>query len=195
MNGLVHRGEGTLHSRITSSGYSTLRKSKMATESVSAFNVINGVLSENKDKNYTSLLKEENQQEDSSIVSDLVKANENLTLFNSSNRRKAPVGDRERTTEFRMRRLKCYDKDASWNGSNVVIAIIRSHKSSLGVLTIWQGDTKFLSILILAWGLVASIDFEYEKYRRVGSASPMGITSRGRSYIGPRRDGQTKNNN
>ncbi|XP_027332102.1 sphingosine kinase 1-like isoform X2 [Abrus precatorius] len=53
---------------------------------------------------------------------------------------------------------------------NAVLAIIRGHKRSLDVATIRQGETKFFSILMLAWGLVADIDIESEKYRCLGSA-------------------------
>ncbi|RVX08568.1 Sphingosine kinase 1 [Vitis vinifera] len=53
---------------------------------------------------------------------------------------------------------------------NAVLAIIRGHKCSLDVATILQGETKFFSVLMLAWGLVADIDIESEKYRWMGSA-------------------------
>ncbi|XP_047307690.1 sphingosine kinase 1-like [Impatiens glandulifera] len=51
-----------------------------------------------------------------------------------------------------------------------ILAIIRGHKRSLDVATILQGDTKFFSVLMLAWGLVADTDIESEKYRWMGSA-------------------------
>ncbi|XP_020220229.1 sphingosine kinase 1 isoform X1 [Cajanus cajan] len=51
-----------------------------------------------------------------------------------------------------------------------VLAIIRGHKQPLDVATITQGETRFFSILMLAWGLVADIDIESEKYRWMGSA-------------------------
>ncbi|KAL5772539.1 hypothetical protein ACOSQ2_012463 [Xanthoceras sorbifolium] len=54
--------------------------------------------------------------------------------------------------------------------SNAVLAIIRGHKCLLDVATILQGETRFYSILMLAWGLVADIDIESEKYRWMGSA-------------------------
>ncbi|EEF37693.1 sphingosine kinase 1 isoform X1 [Ricinus communis] len=54
--------------------------------------------------------------------------------------------------------------------SNAVLAIIRGHKCSLDVATILQGETKFFSVLMLSWGLVADIDIESEKYRWMGSA-------------------------
>ncbi|KAJ8761584.1 hypothetical protein K2173_004360 [Erythroxylum novogranatense] len=54
--------------------------------------------------------------------------------------------------------------------ANAVLAIIRGHKCSLDVATITQGGTKFFSVLMLAWGLVADIDIESERYRWMGSA-------------------------
>ncbi|CAJ1936342.1 unnamed protein product [Sphenostylis stenocarpa] len=54
--------------------------------------------------------------------------------------------------------------------TNAVLAIIRGHKRSLDVATITQGETRFFSVLMLAWGLVADIDIESEKYRWMGSA-------------------------
>ncbi|KAI3456329.1 hypothetical protein Pfo_012992 [Paulownia fortunei] len=54
--------------------------------------------------------------------------------------------------------------------SNATLSIIRGHKRSLDVATISQGDTRFFSMLMLAWGLVADIDIESEKYRWMGSA-------------------------
>ncbi|KAL2343965.1 hypothetical protein Fmac_005250 [Flemingia macrophylla] len=53
---------------------------------------------------------------------------------------------------------------------NAVLAIIRGHKRPLDVATITQGETRFFSVLMLAWGLVADIDIESEKYRWMGSA-------------------------
>ncbi|XP_021895121.1 sphingosine kinase 2-like, partial [Carica papaya] len=53
---------------------------------------------------------------------------------------------------------------------NAILSIIRGHKCSLDVATILQGKTRFFSILMLAWGLVADIDIESEKYRCMGSA-------------------------
>ncbi|CAJ1961544.1 unnamed protein product [Sphenostylis stenocarpa] len=54
--------------------------------------------------------------------------------------------------------------------ANAVHAIIRGKKQPLDVATIVQGETRFFSILMLAWGLVADIDIESEKYRWLGSA-------------------------
>ncbi|PPS00723.1 hypothetical protein GOBAR_AA19943 [Gossypium barbadense] len=44
------------------------------------------------------------------------------------------------------------------------------YKHSLDVATISQGKTRFFSVLMLAWGLIADIDIESEKYRWMGSA-------------------------
>ncbi|CAN4092077.1 unnamed protein product [Withania somnifera] len=54
--------------------------------------------------------------------------------------------------------------------SNATLAIIRGHKQSLDVATTSQGQNRFFSVLMLAWGLVADIDIESEKYRWMGSA-------------------------
>ncbi|GER25519.1 sphingosine kinase [Striga asiatica] len=54
--------------------------------------------------------------------------------------------------------------------SNAIVSIIRGHKRALDVATISQGATKFFSLLMLAWGLVADIDIESEKYRWMGRA-------------------------
>lgn len=54
--------------------------------------------------------------------------------------------------------------------ANAVLTIIRGHKCALDVATISQGKTKFFSVLMLAWGLIADIDIESEKYRWMGSA-------------------------
>ncbi|XP_071689649.1 sphingosine kinase 2-like isoform X2 [Rutidosis leptorrhynchoides] len=51
-----------------------------------------------------------------------------------------------------------------------MLAAIRGHKRSLDVATIWQGETRFFSVLMLAWGLIADIDIESEKYRWMGSS-------------------------
>lgn len=54
--------------------------------------------------------------------------------------------------------------------SNAILAVIRGYKHSLDVATISQGKTRFFSVLMLAWGLIADIDIESEKYRWMGSA-------------------------
>ncbi|XWS19527.1 hypothetical protein CRYUN_Cryun31cG0023600 [Craigia yunnanensis] len=56
------------------------------------------------------------------------------------------------------------------SASNAILAVIRGHKRSLDVATILQGETRFFSVLMLAWGLIADIDIESEKYRWMGSA-------------------------
>ncbi|KAJ4981051.1 hypothetical protein NE237_031888 [Protea cynaroides] len=54
--------------------------------------------------------------------------------------------------------------------TNAVLTVIRGHKVSLDVATILQGETKFFSVLMLAWGLIADIDIESEKFRWMGSS-------------------------
>uniref|UniRef100_A0A0D9X0C2 DAGKc domain-containing protein n=1 Tax=Leersia perrieri TaxID=77586 RepID=A0A0D9X0C2_9ORYZ len=44
------------------------------------------------------------------------------------------------------------------------------HKRPLDVTSVVQGTTRFFSVLMLTWGLVADIDIESEKYRWMGSA-------------------------
>ncbi|XP_016477648.1 sphingosine kinase 1 isoform X2 [Nicotiana tabacum] len=44
------------------------------------------------------------------------------------------------------------------------------HKQLLDVATVSQGQNRFFSVLMLAWGLIADIDIESEKYRWMGSA-------------------------
>ncbi|KAK9681792.1 hypothetical protein RND81_10G028200 [Saponaria officinalis] len=53
---------------------------------------------------------------------------------------------------------------------NATLAILRGHRRSLDVATVSQGNTRFFSVLMLAWGLVADIDIESEKWRWMGSA-------------------------
>lgn len=53
---------------------------------------------------------------------------------------------------------------------NATLAIIRGHKRSLDVATVSQGKTRYFSVLMLAWGLVADIDIESEKWRWMGGA-------------------------
>ncbi|XP_020591739.1 sphingosine kinase 1-like [Phalaenopsis equestris] len=52
---------------------------------------------------------------------------------------------------------------------NATFSVIRGHKRALDVTTVLQGETKFFSILMLTWGLIADIDIESEKYRWMGS--------------------------
>ncbi|XP_010278379.1 PREDICTED: sphingosine kinase 2-like isoform X2 [Nelumbo nucifera] len=60
--------------------------------------------------------------------------------------------------------------DDSCSVTNATLVVIRGHKCSLDVVTVSQGQTRFFSILMLAWGLIADIDIESEKYRWMGSA-------------------------
>ncbi|CAN4083959.1 unnamed protein product [Withania somnifera] len=53
---------------------------------------------------------------------------------------------------------------------NATLAVIRGHKRSLDVATVSQGQKRYFSVLMLAWGLIADIDIESEKYRWMGSA-------------------------
>ncbi|KAJ4760916.1 Sphingosine kinase 1 [Rhynchospora pubera] len=54
--------------------------------------------------------------------------------------------------------------------SNAVFSVIRGNKRTLDVASVVQGETKFFSVLMLTWGLIADIDIESEKYRWMGSA-------------------------
>ncbi|KAG9149691.1 hypothetical protein Leryth_012414 [Lithospermum erythrorhizon] len=56
------------------------------------------------------------------------------------------------------------------SASYATLAIIQGHKTSLDVATLRQGETIYFSVLMLAWGLVADIDIESEKYRWMGSS-------------------------
>ncbi|XP_020873450.1 sphingosine kinase 1 isoform X2 [Arabidopsis lyrata subsp. lyrata] len=56
------------------------------------------------------------------------------------------------------------------SATSATISIIRGRTRSLDVATISQGTTKFFSVLMLAWGLVADIDIESEKFRWMGGA-------------------------
>ncbi|GJY10279.1 sphingosine kinase 2-like protein isoform X1 [Tanacetum coccineum] len=42
-----------------------------------------------------------------------------------------------------------------------MVAVVRGHKRSLDVDTIWQGETRFFSILMLAWGTIKVFDFYF----------------------------------
>ncbi|XP_072956842.1 sphingosine kinase 2-like isoform X2 [Typha angustifolia] len=53
--------------------------------------------------------------------------------------------------------------------SNAAFSIIRGHRRPLDVASVVQGETKFFSVLMLTWGLVADIDIESERYRWMGS--------------------------
>ncbi|CAN8231139.1 unnamed protein product [Cochlearia groenlandica] len=53
--------------------------------------------------------------------------------------------------------------------TSATISIIQGRTHSLDVATISQGATKFFSVLMIAWGLVADIDIESEKFRWMGN--------------------------
>uniref|UniRef100_A0A0E0ALF4 DAGKc domain-containing protein n=1 Tax=Oryza glumipatula TaxID=40148 RepID=A0A0E0ALF4_9ORYZ len=59
-----------------------------------------------------------------------------------------------------------------WNTAiKIPLGIIPAgHKRPLDVTSVVQGKTRFFSVLMLTWGLVADIDIESEKYRWMGSA-------------------------
>uniref|UniRef100_A0A0E0LM81 DAGKc domain-containing protein n=1 Tax=Oryza punctata TaxID=4537 RepID=A0A0E0LM81_ORYPU len=59
-----------------------------------------------------------------------------------------------------------------WNTAiEIPLGIIPAgHKRPLDVTSVVQGKTRFFSVLMLTWGLVADIDIESEKYRWMGSA-------------------------
>lgn len=56
------------------------------------------------------------------------------------------------------------------SASNAIVAVIRGRRRPLDIATILQGETRFFSVLMLAWGLVADVDIESEKYRWMGSS-------------------------
>ncbi|XWS18311.1 hypothetical protein CRYUN_Cryun32bG0033100 [Craigia yunnanensis] len=71
------------------------------------------------------------------------------------------------------------------SASNAILAVIQGHNHPLDVATILQGETRFFSVLMLAWalkilqflhsfsfisGLIANIDIESEKHRWMWSA-------------------------
>ncbi|KAJ3686929.1 hypothetical protein LUZ61_016093 [Rhynchospora tenuis] len=82
--------------------------------------------------------------------------------------------------------LTKYDGIACFSGDGVVVEIgstlfqchlalfqevnFRGCKCPLNVASIVQGDKVIFSVLLLAWGLVADINIESEKYRWMGSA-------------------------
>ncbi|XP_020095212.1 sphingosine kinase 1-like [Ananas comosus] len=83
---------------------------------------------------------------------------------------KMPLGVIPAGTGNGMAKSLLHSAGELYSVSNAVFAIIRGHKRSLDVATITQGETKFFSVLLLTWGLVADIDIESEKYRWMGSA-------------------------
>ncbi|XP_066307116.1 sphingosine kinase 2-like [Miscanthus floridulus] len=83
---------------------------------------------------------------------------------------KMPIGVIPAGTGNGMAKSLLHAASEKYSVSNAVFAIIKGHKQSLDVCTILQGDTKFFSVLLMTWGLVADIDIESEKYRWMGSA-------------------------
>ncbi|XP_072988577.1 sphingosine kinase 2-like isoform X2 [Typha latifolia] len=59
--------------------------------------------------------------------------------------------------------------DSIYSVSNAAFSILRGHRRPLDVASVVQGETKFFSVLMLTWGLVADIDIESERYRWMGS--------------------------
>ncbi|GJN11365.1 hypothetical protein PR202_ga29551 [Eleusine coracana subsp. coracana] len=56
------------------------------------------------------------------------------------------------------------------NGMAQSLLHAAGHKRALDVTSVVQGKTRFFSVLMLTWGLVADLDIESEKYRWMGSA-------------------------
>ncbi|KAG0539677.1 hypothetical protein BDA96_03G342300 [Sorghum bicolor] len=83
---------------------------------------------------------------------------------------KVPIGVVPAGSGNGMAKSLLHAASEKYSVSNAVFAIIKGHKQSLDVCTILQGDTKFFSVLLMTWGLVADIDIESEKYRWMGSA-------------------------
>ncbi|KAL6856118.1 hypothetical protein ACP4OV_018920 [Aristida adscensionis] len=83
---------------------------------------------------------------------------------------KVPLGIIPAGTGNGMSRSLLHAAGESFSISNAVFAIIRGHKRALDVTSVVQGKTKFFSVLMLTWGLVADVDIESEKYRWMGSA-------------------------
>lgn len=83
---------------------------------------------------------------------------------------KMPIGVVPAGTGNGMAKSLLHAASETYSVSNAVFAIIKGHKQSLDVCTILQGETKFFSVLLMTWGLVADIDIESEKYRWMGSA-------------------------
>ncbi|KAH7299890.1 hypothetical protein KP509_24G035100 [Ceratopteris richardii] len=56
----------------------------------------------------------------------------------------------------------------SYNVENATFAIIRGNTHSLDVATVVQGQNVHHSVLSLAWGIVADVDIESERFRGLG---------------------------
>ncbi|KAG0587837.1 hypothetical protein KC19_2G195200 [Ceratodon purpureus] len=55
------------------------------------------------------------------------------------------------------------------DAASATFLVIRGQKQPLDVATAKQANVKFHSILMMAWGLVADVDFESEKFRWMGA--------------------------
>uniref|UniRef100_A0ACD5UMC2 Uncharacterized protein n=1 Tax=Avena sativa TaxID=4498 RepID=A0ACD5UMC2_AVESA len=83
---------------------------------------------------------------------------------------KVPLGIIPAGTGNGMVQALLHSSGEPFSMSNAVFAIIRGHKRALDVTSVVQGKTKFFSVMMLTWGLVADIDIESEKFRWMGSA-------------------------
>ncbi|PNT74939.1 hypothetical protein BRADI_1g24730v3 [Brachypodium distachyon] len=83
---------------------------------------------------------------------------------------KVPLGIIPAGTGNGMVQALLHSAGEPFSMSNAVFAIIRGHKRALDVTSVVQGKTKFFSVMMLTWGLVADIDIESEKFRWMGSA-------------------------
>ncbi|CAM0906284.1 unnamed protein product [Alopecurus aequalis] len=83
---------------------------------------------------------------------------------------KVPLGIVPAGTGNGMVQALLHSAGEPFSMSNAVFAIIRGHKRALDVTSVVQGKTKFFSVMMLTWGLVADIDIESEKFRWMGSA-------------------------
>ncbi|XP_047069905.1 sphingosine kinase 1-like [Lolium rigidum] len=83
---------------------------------------------------------------------------------------KVPVGIVPAGTGNGMVQALLHSAGEPFSMSNAVFAIIRGHKRALDVTSVVQGKTRFFSVMMLTWGLVADIDIESEKFRWMGSA-------------------------
>ncbi|TVU34874.1 hypothetical protein EJB05_16729, partial [Eragrostis curvula] len=83
---------------------------------------------------------------------------------------KKPIGVVPAGTGNGMAKSLLHAARETYSVTNAVFAIIRGRRQPLDVCTILQGETKFFSVLLMTWGLVADIDIESEKYRWMGSA-------------------------
>ncbi|XP_078428597.1 sphingosine kinase 2-like isoform X2 [Wolffia australiana] len=74
----------------------------------------------------------------------------------------------ERGTGNGMSKSLLEDAGEKFSASNATLSIICGNTRKVDVSTLTQGDRKFFSVLMLAWGLIADVDIESEKYRWMG---------------------------